>query len=173
MLRHVILVSLAMTACASLIPTNANAATLTVLPGGEIPKKPNDSIEFIFNFNPALSGSMIAVSYFDLLFDYDKEELRLRGTERPINGITNVTTTIARYTFDVLKPIKDRKSDLFNVRISYREISPTTTSPTFQTLSVSGGDVVPVPEPLTMLGAAAALGYGGILKRKYSKNTES
>jgi hypothetical protein len=31
----------------------------------------------------------------------------------------------------------------------------------------------PVPEPLTMLGAAAALGYGAIFKRKYSKKTES
>jgi len=31
----------------------------------------------------------------------------------------------------------------------------------------------PVPEPLTMFGAAAALGYGALLKRKYSKNTES
>jgi hypothetical protein len=30
-----------------------------------------------------------------------------------------------------------------------------------------------VPEPLTMLGAAAALGYGAILKRKYSKKIES
>jgi hypothetical protein len=30
-----------------------------------------------------------------------------------------------------------------------------------------------VPEPLTMFGAAAALGYGAILKRKYSKNIES
>jgi hypothetical protein len=30
-----------------------------------------------------------------------------------------------------------------------------------------------VPEPLTMLGAVAALGYGALLKRKYSKNTES
>jgi gag-polyprotein putative aspartyl protease len=31
----------------------------------------------------------------------------------------------------------------------------------------------PVPEPLTMLGSMAALGYGVLLKRKYSKNTES
>jgi hypothetical protein len=30
-----------------------------------------------------------------------------------------------------------------------------------------------VPEPLTMFGAATALGYGAILKRKYSKNIES
>ena len=30
-----------------------------------------------------------------------------------------------------------------------------------------------VPEPLTMFGAVAALGYGALLKRKYSKNTES
>jgi hypothetical protein len=34
-------------------------------------------------------------------------------------------------------------------------------------------NVQPVPEPLTMFGAAAALGYGAILKRKYSKNTKS
>jgi hypothetical protein len=31
----------------------------------------------------------------------------------------------------------------------------------------------PVPEPLTIFGAATALGYGAILKRKYSKKTES
>jgi hypothetical protein len=31
----------------------------------------------------------------------------------------------------------------------------------------------PVPEPLTMFGAAAALGYGAILKQKYCKKTES
>jgi hypothetical protein len=31
----------------------------------------------------------------------------------------------------------------------------------------------PVPEPLTMFGAVAALGYGAILKRKYSKKIES
>jgi hypothetical protein len=30
-----------------------------------------------------------------------------------------------------------------------------------------------VPEPLTMLGAAAALGYGALLKRKYSENKKS
>jgi hypothetical protein len=30
-----------------------------------------------------------------------------------------------------------------------------------------------VPEPLTMFGAAAAVGYGAILKRKYSKKIES
>jgi hypothetical protein len=31
----------------------------------------------------------------------------------------------------------------------------------------------PVPEPLTIFGAATALGYGAIFKRKYSKKTES
>jgi hypothetical protein len=30
-----------------------------------------------------------------------------------------------------------------------------------------------VPEPLTMLGAATALGYGALLKRKYSENKKS
>jgi hypothetical protein len=169
-----------MTACGSLIPASANAATLTVLPSGEIPKKVNDSIEFIFNFDPTLRGRMLGVTLFDLLFDYDKDELRLRGTIEPINGSLSFPYTIARYTFDVLKPIKDGKPDLFNARISYREHYPTLTTSIFETPITFGGDVVPVPEPstpvpepLTIFGTATALGGVILLKRKSFKMKKS
>jgi hypothetical protein len=44
-------VSLAMTACATLIPTKANAATLTVTPVGTLQKNPGESITFIVALN--------------------------------------------------------------------------------------------------------------------------
>jgi hypothetical protein len=169
-----------MTACASLISTSANAATLTVLPSGEIPKKVNDSIEFTFNFDPTLRGRMLGVILFDLLFDYDKDELRLRGTVEPISGSLSFPYTIASYTFDVLKPIKDGKPDLFNARISYREVYPTLTTSIFETPITFGGDVVPVsepstpvPEPVTIFGTAIGLGCGALFKRKFYKKTVS
>lgn len=185
MLRQILSLSLAMTACASLIPTSANAATLTVLPSGEIPKKVNDSIEFTFYLDPevGLPRRLLGVDFFDLLFDYDKDELRLRGTIEPRYGSLYFPYTIARYTFDVLKPIKDGKPDLFNARISYTEHYAIGTFPNFKTSITFGGDVVPVPEPsipvsepstsvpepLTIFGTATALGGIILLKRKSFK----
>jgi hypothetical protein len=55
----------------------------------------------------------------------------------------------------------------------YDELDPFGNIIGLSSKTVIGDDIVPVPEPLTMLGAAAALGYGAILKRKYSKKTES
>ncbi len=190
MLRQILSVSLAMTACASLIPTSANAATLTVLPSGEIPKKVNDSIEFTFYFDPIYSdpepsipSGLLGIILFDFLFDYDKEELRLRGTVEPIYRSVRSPNTIVRYTFDVLKPIKDGKPDLFNVSVSYTEYYRPAGSSTFKTPITFGGDVVPVPEssipvlepsasvpePLTIFGTATALGGVILLKRKSFK----
>ncbi len=197
MLRQILSVSLAITACASLIPTSANAATLTVLPSGEIPKKVNDSIEFSFYFDPiwsdpepGVSSGLLGITLFDLLFDYDKEELRLRGTVEPINRSVSYRPypyTIASYTFDVLKPIKDGKPDLFNARISYTEYYSTATIYNLTTPITFGGDVVPVPEPsipvsepsttvpepLTIFGTATALGGVILLKRKSFKMKKS
>jgi len=185
MLRQIVSLSLAMTACVTFVSTKANAATLTVLPSGEIPKKVNDSIEFIFNFDPGepASTKYLGTSLFDLLFDYDKDELRLRGTIEPISGSLRFPYTIARYTFDVLKPIKDGKPDLFNARISYTEYYSTATIYNLTTPITFGGDVVPVPEPsipvpepstsvpepLTIFGTATALGGVILLKRKSFK----
>jgi hypothetical protein len=183
MLRQIVSLSLAMTACVTFVSTKANAATLTVLPSGEIPKEVNDSIEFTFTYytQPA-STKFLGARIFNLLFDYDKDELRLRGTVTPI--IADIRTldpyTIGSYTFDVLKPIKDGKPDLFNATISYTEYYSTATISNRQTPITSGGDVVPisepstaVPEPLTIFGTATALGGGILLKRKSFKMKKS
>ena len=183
MLRQIVSLSLAMTACVTFVSTKANAATLTVLPSGEIPKKVNDSIEFTFTFDPEpASLKYLGADSFNLLFDYDEDELRLRGSVEPIYGSVSLPYpyTIARYTFDVLKSIKDGKPDLFNARISYRQYYSTTTTPIYETPITFGGDVVPVsepstsvPEPLTIFGTATALGGGILLKRKSFKMKKS
>lgn len=168
MLRHVISVSLAMTACATLIPTKVNAATLTVTPGGIIPSNPGDLVEFIFTLNPEPNG--LNILFLDRLqFSYDSSELSFTGeTTVPLSILVFETQTIASFTFKVTTPIKDGISDVFNAKAYYQLGGVPGETP-----FASAGDVAPVPEPLTMLGAGAALGYGAILKRKYSKNTES
>jgi hypothetical protein len=45
MLRHIISASLAMTACATLIATKANAVSLTLVPVGILKRNPGDSIQ--------------------------------------------------------------------------------------------------------------------------------
>jgi len=98
MLRHIVSVSLAMTACATLMPTRANAATLTVIPVGEIQKQPGESIEFIFAFTPN-SPSLFNSKFLALTYQYDGSELSLSLNGQniaPINTIVNNTTTIGR-----------------------------------------------------------------------------
>ncbi len=171
MLRHIMSLSLAVTACATFIPTKANAATLTFVPDGIIPAKPVDSIEFIFAFTPTL-GSEFTTTFQLFTFDFDKTELSLSGTPTITRPNTKIafTTTIARIKFDVLRPLRDGKSDIFDVNAIYTDTRVDDGGIATATDVV---DIVPVPEPLTMLGAAAALGYGAILKRKYSKKSIS
>ena len=173
MLRHIMSVSLAMTACATLIPTKANAATLTVTPVGTLQKQPGESITFIVALNQAPStGNVLKFIFLD--FNYDDSELSpsVNGINlEPPNTPVNNTKTIARLTFDVLRPVKDGMSDLFNVRAIYRDGE----SAVSQLTSIAPGvvDVVPVPEPLTIFGTATALGCGALFKRKSSKNKKS
>ncbi len=176
MLRHLISVSLAMTACATLISTKANAATLTVTPVGEIPKSPGELIQFIFEFTP--TPSRVATN-LALIFSLDGSELfQIEPGILPPPGNIMISgrTIIADPTYRVLTPVRDGISDTGAILL-YQESDP---SGTFITnfLTVEGADIVPrsvepVPEPLTMLGAATALGYGVILKRKSSKKTAS
>jgi len=174
MLRHVVSVSLVMTACATLIPTKVNAATLTGLPSGEITRRPGDSIEYSFVFTPTLNRVATLRGFAS---GFDSSELS------PLNPIQllvslgdsiNNRTTIARGTFRVNTPVRGGLRDA-GITILYEEEDSAGRRFTGLSLSANGADVVPVPvpEPLTMLGAAAALGYGAILKRKYAKNTES
>jgi hypothetical protein len=172
MLRHIISVSLAMTACATLIPTKANAVTFTLTPVGSLQRNPDDSIEFLLKVNPIdpFTGSQDEVTIRSISYvDHDSDELSLpRIVDRVLNRRLTATTTIARLLSNVLQPVKDGQNDV-TVHVSYQ------LGNRFGTIGVrpEGGDVEPVPEPLTMFGAAAALGYGAILKRKYSKKTEA
>jgi hypothetical protein len=170
MLRHIVSVSLAMTACVAFMPIQANAAALRLIPIGEIPRSPGDSITFYFVLTPAPSS---VVTIRGLLLGRDSSELSastdgdLPSPGRVINRETTFSTV-----HTVLTPVKDGMRDLW-ANLLYDESGPSGTLTNLQ-VSASAGDVVPepVPEPLTMFGAAAALGYGAILKRKYSKNTE-
>jgi hypothetical protein len=191
MLRHIISVSLAMTACASLISTKANAATLTAIPVNGLQKNPGDEMKFLLVLNPASPTSNF-IEYLGIgSWNQDQSELSRRvptlhenfGNVNTLGYLMGNTTTVATLTFDVYNPVKDGGNDLFNVTAIYREIlggnpingyiyGEIQLAEVFETF-----DVQPiergVPEPLTILGAATALGYGVILKRKYSKNTKS
>jgi hypothetical protein len=179
MLRHIISVSLAMTACATLIPTKANAVSLTLLPVGSLQRNPGDSIEFTLAFNPSAPNStngtvgiinVVTPPGFDgneLSFDPD------RSSSKALYTISN-TTNIANFFFNVLSPVKDGKSDVFQVVVNYVYQDDTSFSgfTTAQvTLNNETYDVEPVPEPLTIFGTATALGCGVLFKRKSSKKT--
>ncbi len=189
MLRHIISVSLAMAACASLIPTKANAISFTLTPLGSLQRNPGDTISFILRLDPqnegGLSGVRVLEVYRPNVFDpgraYDSNELSSPEIQPLFNFSerrVTVPTNIAALIFNVTNPIRDGLSDVSATRVRYQIGNKITEKVTTYGSSNSGLDVQPVPEqgvpePLTMLGAATALGYGAILKRKYSKKIES
>jgi hypothetical protein len=164
MLRHIVSISLAITACAVLMPTKANAVTLTVSPGGEIKKEINDSIEFIYSLNPAPS-SVIKFLYIGWSFDGNElsESLNLVTTLPSGTPVTNIRD-VASLRFRVINPVKDGNSDFFNATVFYEEGGVRK-----ETSWVSGVDVVPVPEPLTIFGTVTVLGCGTLFKQKSFK----
>jgi len=177
MLRHIISVSLVMTACASFISTKANAVTLTLEPYSGLQKEPGELVDFVMKLNPNPNslGTTDDVQITDILLDdYDKNELSLfpgRPHEKiEFNRPFSTEQVIAYLYFKVDKPVKDGLADI-TPTVRYRINRGSVISHTFR--GGSSLDVQPVPEPLTMLGAATALGYGAILKRKSSKKTVS
>jgi hypothetical protein len=173
MLRHIISVSLAITACATLIPTKANAVSLTLEPVGTLVRNPGDTIGFILELNPNTFGSSgNEVEIRDLSITYDANELRfLRYIELIApNTKVSTTTTLARFIFDVLPGVKkDGLGDVL-ATVKYRDDGVDTT---FIASGFSSLDVQPVPEPLSIFGTATALGCGVLFKRKSSKKTVS
>jgi hypothetical protein len=184
MLRH-ISGSLAMTACATLIATNANAVNFTLTPLDSVQKKPGQNIAFRLDLDPQGSTLLMTGISAPTPFNsgngtYDSNELSF-GQIIPLNFSQFVITptSIALLLFGVINPIRDGESDFTGVGVNYVNIK----NPKefrFQFVSSPRFDVQPVqavqgnvPEPLTMFGAAAALGYGVILKRKSSKKTVS
>jgi len=181
MLRHIISLSLAMTACASLIPTKANAVTLTLEPYAGLQRNPGEIVDFVIKVNPSGFGRVDEVEIRDISYDYDRTELSLvpgRPHEmiefgRPFS-VSSVARVIAYFYFKVDRPVKDRQRDIW-ATVRYRENRGSVISH-----NLTGGSSLdvqpvtePVPEPLTILGAATAIGYGAILKRKSSKKTVS
>ena len=127
MLRHIIsvsLASLAMTACASLIPIKANAASIdsirlvpVVSPGSTaIPtqKKPGDSVIFLLLFEGADFRFPADIQSYSI--DYDHTELSLVQVVNQVGfnqRVTDSPTILARYIFEVLESVvKDGQGDI-------------------------------------------------------------
>jgi hypothetical protein len=163
---------LAITACATLIPIKANAVTLTLEPVGSLGRNPGESIAFdlVLNPNPTDLRGLELLIIDNPWFDRDELSFDLLFERVPVPTTLTTTTTIARVIYKVLPGVKkDGNADVV-ATVRYRNLGRT-----FDHISSSSSslDVQPVPEPLTIFGAATALGYGAILKRKYSKKTES
>jgi hypothetical protein len=176
MLRHIVSVSLAMTACATLIPTKANAFIFTLTPLDNLQRNRGEQIGFILGVDPQGESVLIRRIYNPSILNYDTNELAFFRTQPLIDLSEPVTRprNIASFVFDVINPIKDGRTDLRSVTVDYRIRSGDGSFVVGNnTLDVEPVPEQGVPEPLTILGAATALGYGAILKRKYSKRTES
>jgi hypothetical protein len=181
MLRHIVSVGLAMTACAALIPTKVNAAILTIesSPGGggslrQIPAKRGDIIDFIFYLRAEPGNQFVTVQGWEGIPFFDTSELEQVTPlqwEIPLNFPLDlqIRRIIATWKLKATTPVKDTIPDV-SARLNYEEETRFGLLPGQS--PASGSDVVPVPEPLTMFGTAAALGYGVIFKRKYSKKKE-
>jgi len=182
MLRHIISVSLAMTACATLIATKTNAVNFTLTPLDGVQRNPGDKIEFRLDVNPQGSILRFLGFYEPIPFNsgngtYDSNELSFRQISPLIDfsQLVGERRFLAVFRFEVINPIRDGESDLAGVQLGYVNL----TNPTeggFRFVTIPTFDVQPVrqvPEPLTIFGAAAALGYGAILKRQSSKKTIS
>ena len=173
MLRHIISVSLAMTACATFIPTKVNAATLTIRPTSAftIPSRPGDIVEYLLFLNPTPSETVIAESLsvnFDETGEFSSWFPVIPFAERSIVSGPR-STLIASFKAVVGTPVRDGIPDLV-ARLTY--LDPLFGTEPF-TATAAGADVVPVPEPLTIFGTATALGCGVLFKRKSYKKTVS
>jgi hypothetical protein len=186
MLRRILPLSLAMTACAALIPTKVNAVTLSIdsTPASifrEIKAKPGDLITFTYKV--ILNNTTNNIVPRILFSDFDKTELSsfaelewLVPVGRPIAYIpgsfptTTTTVSIATLRLKVDNPVKDTKPDVWGT-LTFDEENATSDQSFGLNLPGNGSDVVPVPEPLTMFGTALGLGCGVLFKRKSSKKT--
>jgi hypothetical protein len=175
-----------MTTCAIFLPTKANGLSLTFAPVGELPKKPGDLITFTISVDPKPYNEVSFINLYRVAgyegYEWDGEELDFDNLKMLAATYETFSKPgpIAEVTFKARNNLrKDGRKDFFNVAAIFDilELGAVGVIAKTDDSSEKVVDVIPVPEqgvpePLTMLGAAAALGYGAILKRKYTKNTE-
>lgn len=166
----------------SLIPTKANAVSLTLAPVGTLEKKPGDAITFTISLDPM--GSKIWFQKWTH-FSYNSDELAIDNSLGAFameeNTLLSGIEVIARVSFRVLEGVrKDGITDFSDAIVTYNRYDPTVFGEIVQETVVSEPNIIdvvpasePVPEPLTIFGTATALGYGAILKRKPFKKTVS
>jgi hypothetical protein len=173
MLRHIMSVSLAMTACATLIPTKVNAATLSITPSYtlSIPKKKGDILEFILSLDPGSSSTVILENW---IVKPDMTEFSdwFPVWEFTTNSIVDKKSVIATFKAVIGTPAKDGQFDL-EVGVWYSFLGSPKTFDVIYYVANAGADVVPVPEPLTIFGTVTALGGGVLFRRKSSKKIVS
>ena len=174
MLRQILSVSLAMTACVAFVSTKANAATLTVATGDSLEKKPGQSITFTISFLPSNEEPLW---FSELIYTSDESELAFYANSyiAPLDTPINGSTVLADLKFSVLppNPKPDGQSDILEVSAVYYRKFLDTKVYNIVTVSPTSFDVVPVPEPLTIFGTAIGLGCGVLFKRKFSKKIVS
>jgi len=183
MLRHIVSLSLAMTACATLIPTKVDAATFTytILPVGSLQRNPGDTIEFSLIVDPSTLNTTAGLLIREIIFppQFDNNELSFKPLQstRVSNYTATTTATIASLFFTVLPGVvKDGQTDVIQVNVLDRYEHPqfgVVNSESFAANRETTLDVEPVPEPVTIFGTAIGLGCGALFKRKFYKKTVS
>jgi len=183
MLRHIVSLSLAMTACATLIPTKVDAATFTytILPVGSLQRNPGDTIEFSLIVDPSTlnttGGLLIQQVIFPPAFDNSELSFNPLLSTRVSNYTATTTTTIASLFFTVLPGVvKDGLTDVLQVNVPFSYEHPelgVVNGEAFAANRETSLDVEPVPEPVTIFGTVLALGCGALFKRKSYKKTVS
>jgi hypothetical protein len=119
--------------------------------------------EFTYSFN--FDNKYFFSNTFNLLVAPGQKVISTVTQSPSLNSFLSVgnhTATVELSILSVFKPFVVSSNNPPQIKKSGVIVSDT-----------SHFTIQSVPEPLTMLGAATALGYGAILKRKYSKKSIS
>jgi hypothetical protein len=155
MLRQIVLLSLAMTAYATLIPTKVNAANFTLTAPDN---KESEVVPSTSGSKPSFPRLRIAQPIFppqDPFPNLIPEDPFKPPFPHP---------PIAQPTFPPLDPPQDPFPDPPEPQYPPGDYPNPTPDP--------NGSVI-VPEPVTIFGTVTALGWGALLKRKFSKKKKS
>jgi len=162
MLRQIVLLSLVMTAYATLIPTKVNAANFT-LTAPDSKKSEVVPPTLKSAFPPTFPPRNPIEDPFDPFDSFDP----LTPPKRPFPH-----PPIAQPTFPPINPPLDPFPDPID---PFYPIIPTPESeyPPGDYPTPDPNDSVVGPEPVTIFGTVTALGWGVLLKRKFSKKKKS